>query len=54
MWHYTLQMIYEKNMAEKHELYETYWQPFPSGTFPKPVVGAEKVKGTKPSQPPRE
>ncbi|KAF0307178.1 Eukaryotic translation initiation factor 2A [Amphibalanus amphitrite] len=52
VWHYTLQMIYEKNMAEKHELYETYWQPFPSGTFPKPVVGSEKVKGTKPSQPP--
>ncbi|XP_037090225.1 eukaryotic translation initiation factor 2A-like [Pollicipes pollicipes] len=52
VWHYTLQLQYEKNMAEKHELYETYWQPFPAGVFPKPVVGAEKVQGLKPTQPP--
>jgi len=52
VWHHTLQLLYQKDVAEKSELYETYWQPFPAGVFPKPVVGADKPQGIAPTKPP--
>ncbi|XP_014245203.1 eukaryotic translation initiation factor 2A [Cimex lectularius] len=45
IWHYTGSLVHEKSWNEGEELWEVVWQNFPPGTFKKPQVCYEQVKG---------
>ncbi len=51
IWHYSGGLLFEYNIKNPDELWESTWQSLPDGHFKECKVSNKKVAGIKPSQP---